>query len=83
MALVGRLSDPHQCRRRVADPEVARRLRALLATGVVATTAALDAEALAAVSGHRQYEARLAEHRATREYLPTNDEHWHTALGAQ
>lgn len=83
MALIGRYLIDTSAAARMSHPEVSRRLRALLATGVVATTASLDAEALAAVLGHEEYEERLADHRATREYLPTNDEHWHTALGAQ
>lgn len=83
VALVGRYIIDTSAASRMSHPEVSRRLRALLATGVVATTAALDAEALAAVPGLSEYEQRLADHRATREYLPTNDEHWHTALGAQ
>ncbi|MDP7738918.1 PIN domain-containing protein [Mycobacterium paragordonae] len=83
MALVGRYLIDTSAAARMSHPEVSRRLRALLASGVVATTASLDAEALAAVSGHDEYEERLADRRATREYLPTNDEHWHTALGAQ
>lgn len=83
VALVGRYLIDTSAAARMSHPEVSRRLHALLATGVVATTAALDAEALAAAPGHDEYEKRLAEHRSAREYVPTNDEHWHTALGAQ
>jgi len=83
VALVGRYLIDTSAAVRMYHPEVSRRLRALLDTGVVATTASLDAEALSAAEGFDEYEQRLAEHRTTREYLPTNDEHWHTALGAQ
>ena len=83
MALVGRYLIDTSAASRMSHPEVSRRLRALIDGCVVATTASLDAEALAAVPGLTEYEEQLAARRATREYLPTNDEHWHTALGAQ
>lgn len=83
VALVGRYLIDTSAASLMSHPEVSRRLRALLGSGVVATTASLDAEALATVTDADEYEQRLADHRATREYLPTNDEHWHTALGAQ
>jgi predicted nucleic acid-binding protein len=63
--------------------EVSRRLRPLIEGGVVATTASLDAEALYRARGPAEYEQLWADRRAAYEYLPTNDEHWQTALGAQ
>ncbi len=83
MALVGRYLIDTSAAARVSHPEVSRRLRALVGGGIVATTASLDAEALAAAPGPAEYEQWLAERRGACEYLPTNDEHWHTALGAQ
>ncbi len=64
-------------------PDVSRRLRPLIESGVVATTATLDAEALYSARGPAEYEQLWADRRAAYEYLPTNDEHWQTALGAQ
>ena len=63
--------------------EVSRRLRPLIEGGVVATTASLDAEALYSARGPANYEQLWADFRVAYEYLPTNDEHWQTALGAQ
>jgi predicted nucleic acid-binding protein len=51
--------------------------------GVVATTASPDAEALYSARGPDDYEQIRAYRRAAYEYVPTNDEHWQTALQAQ
>ena len=64
-------------------PEVSWRLRPLIESGAVATTASLDAEALSSARGPAEYEQLWADRRAAYEYLPTNDEHWQTALDAQ
>ncbi|OBH03688.1 twitching motility protein PilT [Mycobacterium sp. E2699] len=64
-------------------PDVSRRLRPLIESGAVATTASLDAEALYSARGPGEYEQLWADRRAAYEYLPTDDEHWQTALGAQ
>ena len=64
-------------------PEVSWRLRPLIEGGVVGTTASLDAEALYSARGPAEYEQLWADRAAAYEYLPTNDEHWQTALGAQ
>src|SRR5258705_1155489 len=64
-------------------PQVSRRLRPLIEGGVVATTASLDAEALYSARGPAEYEKLWADRRAAYEYVPTNDEHWQTALGVQ
>jgi predicted nucleic acid-binding protein len=50
---------------------------------VVATTASLDAETLYSARGPAEYEQLWTDRRNAYEYLPTNDEHWQTALGAQ
>lgn len=83
MALIARFIIDTSAATRMADPEVERRLRALIDGSVVGTTASLDAQALAGAASRNDYERLLAHHRTTREYLPTNDEHWHAALGAQ
>lgn len=50
---------------------------------MVATTAQLDAEALYSARNPADYEQLWSDRRLAYEYLPTNDEHWQTALGAQ
>jgi predicted nucleic acid-binding protein len=62
---------------------VSGRLRPLIEGGVVGTTASLDAEALYSARDQAEYEQLWADRRAAYEYLPTNDEHWQIALGAQ
>lgn len=64
-------------------PEVAARLAPLIEAGLVATTAALDAEALYSARNPVEYEQLWADHRVAYEYLPTEDEHWQAALKAQ
>jgi predicted nucleic acid-binding protein len=68
---------------RMANPDVAERLAPLIKGGVVATTAALDAEALYSARGADEYEELWNDRRLAYEYLPTNDEHWQAALNAQ
>ena len=68
---------------RMRHPEVSRRLRPLIEGGAVATTASLDAEALYSARVPSEYEQLWADRRVAYEYLPTNDEHWQTALGVQ
>lgn len=83
MSLIARFIIDTSAATHMSHPEVKRRVRALLDGSVVGTTASLDAVAFAGTPARTDYERLLAYHRATREYLPTNDEHWHTALGAQ
>jgi predicted nucleic acid-binding protein len=68
---------------RMANPAVAERLAPLIEGGVVATTAALDAEALYSARDADEYEGLWTDRRRAYEYLPTNDEHWQAALNAQ
>lgn len=68
---------------RMANPDVAERLAPLIKGGMVATTAALDAEALYSARGADEYEELWNDRRLAYEYLPTNDEHWQAALNAQ
>ncbi len=65
------------------SPAVAHRLAPLIEAGLVATTAQLDAEALYSARNPVEYEQVWADRRLAYEYLPTEDEHWQTALGAQ
>jgi predicted nucleic acid-binding protein len=83
VALIARYLIDTSAAARMRHPEVSRRLRPLIEGGVVATTASLDAEALYSARGPAEYEQLWADRRAAYEYLPTNDEHWQIALGAQ
>jgi predicted nucleic acid-binding protein len=68
---------------RMTHPEVATRLAPLIEAGLVATTAQLDAEALYRARNAVDYEQLWSDRRLAYEYLPTDDEHWQTALEAQ
>ncbi len=68
---------------RMTHPVVAARLSPLIEAGLVATTAQLDAEALYSARDPENYEQLWTDRRLAYEYLPTNDEHWQTALGVQ
>jgi predicted nucleic acid-binding protein len=62
---------------------VRERLTPLIAGGVVATCATLDAEALYSARNPSEYEQLRADRRAAYEYLPTDDRHWQHAFDAQ
>jgi predicted nucleic acid-binding protein len=64
-------------------PAVAERVAPLIEAGLVATTAALDAEALSSARNPVEYEQLWADRREAYDYLPTEDEHWQAALQAQ
>lgn len=49
----------------------------------MATTAQLDAEALYSARNSADFEQLWSDRSRAYEYLPTNDEHWRTALDAQ
>jgi predicted nucleic acid-binding protein len=83
VALIARYLIDTSAAARMRQPKVSSRLRPLIEGGLVATTASLDAEALYSARGPVEYEQLWADRRAAYEYLPTNDEHWQTALGAQ
>lgn len=68
---------------RMRLPEIAERLAPLIETGVVATNAVLDAEALYSARSHHEYERIRVDRRVAYEYVPTDDEHWAAALEAQ
>ena len=83
MAVTARFLIDTSAAARMANPDVAQRLAPLIAGGVVATTASLDAEALYSARGANEYEELWNDRRLAYEYLPTNDEHWQAALNAQ
>lgn len=62
---------------------VADRLEPLITGGLVATCAALDAEALYSAQAPAEYEQVRADRRDAYEYLPTDDAHWQGAFDAQ
>jgi predicted nucleic acid-binding protein len=64
-------------------PDVASRVAPLIEAGLVATTAALDAEVISSARNPAEYEQLWADHRVAYEYLPAEDEHWQAALQAQ
>jgi len=68
---------------RMPMPHVAARLAPLIESGLVATTAVLNAEALYSARNPVEYEQLWEDRRVAYEYLPTNDEHWQAALDAQ
>lgn len=55
----------------------------MIETGVVATSAVLDAEALYSARSPGEYERVWADRRAAYEYVATNDDDWEKALDAQ
>ena len=83
MALIARYLIDTSAAARMRHAQVSQRLGPLIEGGVVATTASLDAEALSSARGPAEYEQLCADRRAAYEYLPTNDEHWQTALEVQ
>lgn len=68
---------------RMTQQLVRERLTPLIAGGVVATCATLDAEALYSARNPEEYEQLWADRRAAYEYLPTEDQHWQRAFDAQ
>lgn len=68
---------------RMRHSEVASEIAPLIEAGLVATCAAFDAEALYSARNPVEYEQVRADRRALFEYLPTNDEHWHSAFAVQ
>ena len=67
----------------MSHPAVAERVAPLIEAGLVATTAALDAEALYSARNHIEYKQLWADRRVAYEYLPTEDGHWQAAVKAQ
>lgn len=83
MALIAAYLIDSSAAARMRHPPVAARLAPLIESGVVATTAVLDAESLYSTRSSEEYERVRADRRAAYEYIPTDDEHWQAALEAQ
>lgn len=83
MALIARFLIDTSAASRMRLDAVAERLEPLITGGLVATCAALDAEALYSARSPGEYEQVRADRRAAYEYLRTDDEHWQRALDAQ
>ncbi|MFT9635652.1 PIN domain nuclease [Mycobacteroides abscessus subsp. abscessus] len=83
MAVVARYLIDTSAAARMNIPIVAGRLAEIIESGLVATTAVLDAEALYSARSGTEYEQLWRDRQLAYEYLPVNDEHWRTALQAQ
>ncbi|MFE3545122.1 PIN domain-containing protein [Nocardia sp. NPDC059177] len=83
MAITARFLVDTSAYARMNRPDVARDLVPLIESGVVATCAVLDSEVLYSTRSPFEYEQVRADRRALFEYLPTNDEHWHSAFAIQ
>jgi predicted nucleic acid-binding protein len=68
---------------RMNEPAVGNRLAPLIAGGVVATCATLDAEASYSARSPAEYETLRADRRVACDYLATDDRHWTRAFDAQ
>lgn len=83
MAAVARYLIDTSAAARMTAATVAEQLTEIIELGLVATTAALDAEALYSACSGTEYEQLCRDRELAYEYLATNDEHWRTALAAQ
>lgn len=68
---------------RMNHPLVKQLVGPIVASGVVATTAVLDYEALYSARSRDEFARVRTRRQVAYEYLPTNDEHWQRALDAQ
>lgn len=68
---------------RMHQPDIADRIAPLIETGVVATSAVLDAEALYSARSPGEYERIWADRRVAYEYVAINDDDWVRAMDAQ
>jgi predicted nucleic acid-binding protein len=83
VAVIARFLVDTSAAARMRLPVVADRLEPLITGGLVATSAALDAEALYSTRTPAEYEQVRADRREAYEYLPTEDRHWQGAFDAQ
>ena len=83
MAVIARFLIDTSAAARMRLPVVADRLEPLITGGLVATCAALDAEALYSARSPAEYEQVRSDRRDAYEYLPTDDVHWQRAFDAQ
>lgn len=68
---------------RMKVPAVSEKLAPLIQAGLVATTAALEAEALRTAQNLAEYDQLRLARLAAYELLPTRNEHWAAVLEAQ
>lgn len=83
MAVIARYVIDTSAAARMQLPEVAERVVPLIESGLVATWAGLDAEALYSARSPSEYERVRSDRRLSYEYLAAGDEHWQAALTAQ
>jgi predicted nucleic acid-binding protein len=83
VAVIARFLIDTSAAARMRLPAVADRLEPLITGGLVATCAALDAEALYSARTPAEYEQLRADRREAYEYVPTDDRHWQGAFEAQ
>lgn len=83
MAVVARYLIDTSAAARMNVAAVAEPLAEIIELGLVATTAVLDTEALYSARSGTEYEQLWRDRELAYQYLPTNDEHWRSALGAQ
>lgn len=83
MALTSRYLVDTSAGARMDVAGVAGSLAPLIESGLVATTAVLDAEALYSARSASDFARIRARRRVAYEYLPTDDEYWRTAIDAQ
>ncbi|UNB50688.1 PIN domain nuclease [Mycolicibacterium sp. YH-1] len=83
MALTARFLIDTSAAARMQHPHVGGVLGELIEAGLVATTAALDAEALYSARSADEFARLRDDRRKAFEYIPTNDEDWQSAIDAQ
>lgn len=83
MAVVARYLLDTSAAARMPHRPVADRVVPLLSAGLLATSAALDLEAVYSARTPREYQGVRADRRLAYEYLPTEDEDWQRALSVQ
>ncbi|SHX97040.1 Conserved protein of uncharacterised function with PIN domain [Mycobacteroides abscessus subsp. abscessus] len=83
MAVVAKFLIDTSAAARMKVPAVAEKLAPVIQAGLVATAAALEAQALRSAQNLAEYDQLRKARLAAYEYLPTRDEHWAAVLGAQ
>lgn len=83
MALTARFLLDTSAAARMNHPTVAQVVGPIIDSGLVATTAVLDAEAFYSARSPTEFAHLRDRRRAAYEYVPTHDEHWSSALDAQ
>lgn len=83
MALTARFLVDTSAAARMQHRAVGELLAPVIESGLVATSAVLDAEAFYSARTPDEFAQLRSDRRAAYEYLPTNDEHWQDAIEAQ